>query len=108
MSFTELPSKVIESASTLTAEKIRVCGELLKLSYEKKVDLDTVVENYTHIFESLKDLTPPEQTAHFIKKHYKISSLLAILLFFLLILLPIIFVFEFPMYVKTLLQHFLY
>lgn len=87
MSLAELPSKIVESASSLTIGKMQICCEILKISYEQKINLEEVVKDYTTTFNALKDLTPPEQTTHFIKKHYKMVTVLMIACFLCLLIL---------------------
>lgn len=95
MSLIELPSKAAESASALTVEKMKICFEILKISYEKKMSVKEVGENYTTVFNLLKDLTPPEQTAHFIKRHYKLFSLLITLSCFCFLICGTLFIGKF-------------
>lgn len=104
MSLAELPSKIVESASSLTVIKMQICCEILKISYEQKIKLEEVVKDYTTTFDVLKDLTPPEQTTHFIKKHYKMLSVLMIACFLCLLILGVFFLGQHFKYIESFLS----
>ena len=84
MSFTELPTKIVETASTSSVEKMKISCELLKISYDKKTAAEEVFKNYTIMFNALndfdfaKEITPPQKTLGFIHRNYKIIYFLFI------------------------------
>jgi hypothetical protein len=93
MSFTELPTKLVETASTSSVEKMKVSCELLKISYDKKIAAEEVLKNYTIIFNGLNafdtqnEITPQQKTLGFIHRNYKIIYFLFIsIIIFLLFL----------------------
>lgn len=68
---TELPSKILESAAALTDEKLKISCELVKISYEKKIDLQEVIKSYKKTVRAIRNVAPPEQTTTDLKKHHK-------------------------------------
>lgn len=84
MSVAELPSKLVESAATLTQTKMTIACELIKISYSEKVNLETLTKDYAEVLNSLKDISSSETVIQPIKKHYILSTISIIMLIFLL------------------------
>ncbi len=84
MSVAELPSKLVESAATLTQTKMTIACELIKISYREKVSLEILFKDYTDILNSLKDISSSETVIQPLKKHYILSIISIIMLICLL------------------------
>jgi hypothetical protein len=88
MSIAELPAKVVESTSSLATEKMKICCELLKISYDKKIAPEEVFKDYSTLFDALntfdalKEITPTQKTLGFIHRNYKNFYFLIVLFVF--------------------------
>jgi len=106
MPISEIPAKMVESAAGLTGRKMEIARDLFKIAYEGRTQgmkVEEIVKKYKEVFDLMKDITPPEQTTHFLKRH-KISFHVGVAVITFLVMTTLSFLFH--QYWEHIVDHF--
>jgi len=74
---------------------MEIARDLFKMVYGERIHemkVEEVIAKYKEVFDLMKDVSPPEQTTHFLKHHKIVLQIvISFLIFFLMIALSFVF-----------------
>lgn len=81
MSISEIPSKIVERAESLTEKKLEVAMELTKIIYSTArghIGEEEVLATYFRVFKSIKEVSPPPLEKRVLKKLPPLSMVIIV------------------------------